>query len=123
VGREIQRRALACLAGDENMPFAVGVNGPHDGTLRTQTPVFRTAILLQHPKTAATPRWISGDAQATPDDAVHFFAQHELSECELRFPPKGGNCLVPDLEQGVSRERILVLFDLPFDVELVLVSE
>jgi hypothetical protein len=85
--------------------------------------VFRTAILLQHAKTAATPRWISGDAQATPDDAVHLFAQYEFSECELRFPPKGGNCLVPDLEQGVSRERILVLLDLPFDVELVLVSE
>jgi hypothetical protein len=85
--------------------------------------MLRASELFQEFDPTAAPRLELGDASALANDSVDFFAEKELGEARLHLLAKAGYRFIANGVEGAPRDRVLVVLDLPFDVQLILVSE
>src|ERR1700730_9559914 len=91
--------------------------------IRPDSPMFGAAILLEQLDPLSAPRVIRRNAETLPDDAVYLRPQQKLVHRELLGGAEGCCSLIANLENGGPRYRLLVILDLVFYVQLVLVLE
>src|SRR5512141_113990 len=92
----------------------------------SHSPMFRAAefvLLLQALQLLPPPCRIRRNAKTLSDDAIDFIAQKQLVHCELSLRIERCYRFVANFEERGARDRILVVFDLVLDVQIVFVLE
>ena len=85
--------------------------------------MLRSAHLSNELEPTPTPSLIRRQAQPLKNDAIDLLCKEELGQSKLRLFRQRGDRGVPDAEENATRDRFLVILDLLFEVELVLVLE
>src|SRR6266581_6736638 len=86
-------------------------------------PMLWTTILFEQLESLSPPRFVRGDAETLPDDAIDFSPEQKLVHRELFAGAQRRRGFVANLQNGGARHRLLVVLDLVLYVKLVLVLE
>src|SRR6476661_223189 len=85
--------------------------------------MFRATEFLQQSDATLPPRGIRWQSQSLEDDLVHLVDEQELGQRELLLRRERPHRVVTDGQEHAAWHRLLVVLDLSFEVELVLVLE
>lgn len=85
--------------------------------------MFRTTQLAQQLESPTSPGLVAGKTQPPEDQAIDFLSEQKFRQRELRLLAEHRHGFIADAQQRASRNRFLVILDLLFDEQFVLVFE